>query len=75
MGRTARAGRTGVAISVVNQYELEWYMQIEKLIGMQHMLNLLCVVALQWGSVPDTSIVSVFQVRSYPSFQLTKKKF
>ncbi|GFZ12629.1 DEA(D/H)-box RNA helicase family protein [Actinidia rufa] len=33
VGRTARAGRTGVAISVVNQYELEWYIQIEKLIG------------------------------------------
>ncbi|KVH89408.1 DNA/RNA helicase, DEAD/DEAH box type, N-terminal [Cynara cardunculus var. scolymus] len=34
VGRTARAGRSGVAISLVNQYELEWYIQIEKLIGM-----------------------------------------
>lgn len=33
VGRTARAGRSGVAISLVNQYELEWYVQIEKLIG------------------------------------------
>ncbi|KAL2501706.1 DEAD-box ATP-dependent RNA helicase 10 [Forsythia ovata] len=33
VGRTARAGRSGVAISLINQYELEWYMQIEKLIG------------------------------------------
>nr|KYP39612.1 DEAD-box ATP-dependent RNA helicase 10 [Cajanus cajan] len=32
VGRTARAGRSGVAISLVNQYELEWYVQIEKLI-------------------------------------------
>ncbi|MCH84509.1 DEAD-box ATP-dependent RNA helicase 10-like, partial [Trifolium medium] len=33
VGRTARAGRSGVAISLVNQYELEWHIQIEKLIG------------------------------------------
>ncbi|XWS16749.1 hypothetical protein CRYUN_Cryun33cG0005400 [Craigia yunnanensis] len=33
VGRTARAGRSGVAISLVNQYELEWYLHIEKLIG------------------------------------------
>ncbi|KAL3508254.1 hypothetical protein ACH5RR_027655 [Cinchona calisaya] len=35
VGRTARAGRSGVAISLVNQYELEWYIQTEKLIGMK----------------------------------------
>ncbi|GLT29125.1 hypothetical protein SLA2020_040110 [Shorea laevis] len=33
VGRTASAGRSGVAISLVNQYELEWYIRIEKLIG------------------------------------------
>ncbi|GAV71853.1 DEAD domain-containing protein/Helicase_C domain-containing protein [Cephalotus follicularis] len=33
VGRTARAGRSGVAISLINQYEVEWYLQIEKLIG------------------------------------------
>ncbi|KAL9273898.1 DEAD-box ATP-dependent RNA helicase 10-like protein [Drosera capensis] len=33
VGRTARAGRSGVGISLVNQYELEWFVQIEKLIG------------------------------------------
>jgi ATP-dependent RNA helicase DDX47/RRP3 len=40
VGRTARAGRSGVAISLVNQYELEWYIQIEKLIGGEHNLSL-----------------------------------
>ncbi|XP_020591812.1 DEAD-box ATP-dependent RNA helicase 10-like [Phalaenopsis equestris] len=33
VGRTARAGRSGSAISLVNQYEVEWYIQIEQLIG------------------------------------------
>nr|CAD1824623.1 unnamed protein product [Ananas comosus var. bracteatus] len=33
VGRTARAGRSGLAISLVNQYEVEWYRQIELLIG------------------------------------------
>ncbi|KAK4778139.1 hypothetical protein SAY87_018326 [Trapa incisa] len=33
VGRTARAGRSGIAISLVSQYELEWYIQIENLIG------------------------------------------
>ncbi|XP_059666696.1 DEAD-box ATP-dependent RNA helicase 10-like [Cornus florida] len=33
VGRTARAGRSGVAISLVNQYEVEWYKLIEHLIG------------------------------------------
>ncbi|CAK8562121.1 unnamed protein product [Lathyrus sativus] len=32
VGRTARAGRSGVAISLVNQYEMEWFLQIDKLI-------------------------------------------
>ncbi|XP_068647913.1 DEAD-box ATP-dependent RNA helicase 10-like [Aristolochia californica] len=33
VGRTARAGRSGVAISLVNQFEVEWFLQIENLIG------------------------------------------
>ncbi|KAL4361421.1 hypothetical protein GQ457_04G037740 [Hibiscus cannabinus] len=33
VGRTARAGRSGFAISLVNQYEVLWYQQIEEFIG------------------------------------------
>ncbi|KAL4363575.1 hypothetical protein GQ457_04G037770 [Hibiscus cannabinus] len=33
VGRTARAGRSGVAISLVNQYEAQWYLLIEEFIG------------------------------------------
>uniref|UniRef100_A0A7N2RC83 Uncharacterized protein n=1 Tax=Quercus lobata TaxID=97700 RepID=A0A7N2RC83_QUELO len=33
VGRTARAGRSGVAVSLVNQYEWEWFVQIENDIG------------------------------------------
>nr|GEW90586.1 DEAD-box ATP-dependent RNA helicase 10-like [Tanacetum cinerariifolium] len=33
VGRTACAGRSGIAISLVNQYDLAWYTNIEKLTG------------------------------------------
>ncbi|KAG6398463.1 hypothetical protein SASPL_139923 [Salvia splendens] len=33
VGRTAHAGRSGFAVSIESQYEVEWYIQIEKLIG------------------------------------------
>lgn len=33
MGRTARAGRSGMALSLVNQYEVEWFRHIEDRIG------------------------------------------
>ena len=33
MGRTARAGRSGYAVSLVNQYEAQWFVLIEKLLG------------------------------------------
>ena len=35
VGRTARAGRSGRAISVVTQYDVELYQRIEQLIGAQ----------------------------------------
>ncbi|KAF0910006.1 hypothetical protein E2562_001254 [Oryza meyeriana var. granulata] len=33
VGRTARAGNTGYAVSLVNQYEAMWFKMIEKLLG------------------------------------------
>ncbi|KAK3148538.1 hypothetical protein QOZ80_3BG0296300 [Eleusine coracana subsp. coracana] len=33
VGRTARAGQSGFAASLVNQYEAQWFVQIEKLLG------------------------------------------
>ena len=33
VGRTARAGRSGKAITLVSQYDVELYQRIEKLIG------------------------------------------
>ncbi|KAG6772760.1 hypothetical protein POTOM_024180 [Populus tomentosa] len=35
VGRTARAGRSGLAISLVNQNEIGWFKQIENLIGIR----------------------------------------
>ncbi|CAL4912276.1 unnamed protein product [Urochloa decumbens] len=33
VGRTARAGRSGYAVSLVNQYEAQWFVQIEQLLA------------------------------------------
>ncbi|RLN39017.1 hypothetical protein C2845_PM01G00740 [Panicum miliaceum] len=33
VGRTARAGRSGYAVSLVNQYEAQWFVLIEQLLG------------------------------------------
>ncbi|KAF8780191.1 hypothetical protein HU200_001856 [Digitaria exilis] len=33
VGRTARAGRSGYAVSLVNQYEAQWFVLIEELLG------------------------------------------
>jgi ATP-dependent RNA helicase DDX47/RRP3 len=38
VGRTARAGRSGVAISLLNQYEVGWFKKIEELMGEEDML-------------------------------------
>ena len=77
VGRTARAGRSGVAISLVNQYEVEWFVQIEKFVGRK------LVPFLWWGVVIGVSkaniyiyiyILCVFQARNFQSFLLKKRK-
>jgi len=35
VGRTARAGRGGIAITIVSQYDVDIYKQIEKFVGME----------------------------------------
>ncbi|KAJ6995003.1 DEAD-box ATP-dependent RNA helicase 10-like [Populus alba x Populus x berolinensis] len=41
VGRTARAGRSGLAISLVNQNEIGWFKQIENLIGIRMSISVL----------------------------------
>ena len=54
VGRTARAGRSGVAISLVNQYEVEWFVQIEKFVGRK------LVPFLWWGVVIGVSKANIY---------------
>jgi ATP-dependent RNA helicase DDX47/RRP3 len=35
VGRTARAGRAGIAVTFVSQYDVELYQRIEHLLGMK----------------------------------------
>jgi len=69
VGRTARAGRSGLAISLVNQNEIGWFKQIENLIGG---LN------IRWGSwkqcVLCTELYTMFQVLGCRIFVLIKRK-
>ena len=35
VGRTARAGRSGIAITIVSQYDVEYFQKVEAAIGMK----------------------------------------
>ena len=73
VGRTARAGRSGVAISLVNQYELEWYIQIEKLIGNGCLL--VCVMKTSKGECSrDLTKLFMFQAKNYLNFLRKRRK-
>lgn len=63
VGRTARAGKSGYAVSLVNQYETEWFKMIEALLG---------------NSFPCLSVSLAHIIGDYfvlkPSLTLTGKK-
>ena len=54
VGRTARAGRSGKAITLVSQYDVELYQRIEKLIGKK---------LPKYETVESEVILNVFLVR------------
>jgi ATP-dependent RNA helicase DDX47/RRP3 len=59
VGRTARAGQSGFAASLVNQYEAQWFVQIEQLLGTSDFpsfLSFLCIFGL--ASFQSVSLIS-----------------
>ncbi|KAH7652940.1 RNA helicase protein [Dioscorea alata] len=75
VGRTARAGRSGVAISLVNQYELEWFLQIEQLIGKKlpkYPLELDEVQPLL-GQVSDAKRIALAKIKEKAGFRKRKR--
>jgi superfamily II DNA/RNA helicase len=79
VGRTARAGRSGVAISLLNQYEVGWFKKIEELMGEEDMLYAFCFVILRNKSfmviITNTSDLFFQEARRYHSILHKKRKF
>ncbi|XP_066324385.1 DEAD-box ATP-dependent RNA helicase 10-like [Miscanthus floridulus] len=65
VGRTARAGRSGYAVSLVNQYEAQWFVLIEKLLGKQ--IDLRKVdrdkVMILKGSISDAKRIALTKLK------------
>lgn len=62
VGRTARAGNTGYAVSLVNQYEAMWFKMIEKLLGNSYPCYFSLLSICNWRACHSEICGSVYQL-------------